>query len=100
MKLILFRQIALLLPLLGCIHLVNATDIIRYVDSKKHPDPNQSYFVDLLTLALDASTEKYGAYQLQGVAIEMAQGRTSLMLQRNELIDLTWRMTSKALEKN
>jgi len=94
-----FRQILLLLYLLSCINLANATDLIRYVDSKKYPDPKQSYFVDLLTLALEASKEKYGTYQLQPVSIEMAQGRTSMMLQRNELIDLTWRMTSKGLEQ-
>jgi len=80
-------------------NLANASDLVRYVDSEKHPDPKQSYFVDLLTLALEASKEEYGDYQLQPVAIEMAQGRTSIMLQRNEYIDLTWRMTSKELEQ-
>ena len=94
-----FRKILLSLFLLSCIYSVNATDLIRYVDSKKYPDPKQSYFVDLLTLTLEASKEKYGDYQLQPVAIEMAQGRTSIMLQRNELIDLTWRVTSKELEQ-
>ncbi len=94
-----FRKI-LLLTLLTSINLVHATDLIRYVESKKYPDPNQSYFTDLLTLALEASRKEYGDYQLQPVAIEMAQGRTSLMLERNELVDLTWRMTSKTLEKN
>ncbi len=76
----------------------NATDIIRYVDSKTHPDPKQSYFVDLLTLALEASKTEFGDYQLRPEAIEMAQERTSWMLERNEFIDLTWRMTSKDLE--
>lgn len=94
-----FHQTFVLLALLSCINLVNASDFVRYVDSKKYPDPKQSYFVELLTLALEASKEKYGAYQLQPVAIEMAQGRTSIMLQRNELIDLTWRMTTKELEQ-
>ncbi|NQZ19653.1 MAG: hypothetical protein HRT44_10415, partial [Bdellovibrionales bacterium] len=37
-----------------------------------------------------------GDYQLQAVDIDMAQGRSSIMLQQNEYIDLTWRMTSKA----
>jgi len=98
MKFSIFRQI-LLLVLLSCINLTNATDLIRYVDSKNYPDPKQSYFVDLLTLALEASKTSYGDYKLQPVSIEMAQARTSLMLQRNEIIDLTWRMTSQQLEQ-
>lgn len=98
MKCSLFRQILLLVSLLSCIHLVSATDTIRYVDSKKYPDSKQSYFIDLLTLILEASKEKYGDYQLQPVAIEMAQERTSIMLEHNKFIDLTWRMTSKELE--
>jgi len=79
--------------------LANEVELIRYVDSKKYPDPKQSYFVDLLTLALEASKSRYGDYQLQPVSIEMAQARTSVMLQRNEIIDLTWRMTSQTLEQ-
>lgn len=74
-------------------------DLVRYVASKKHPDLKQSYFVDLLTLALEASKSRYGDYKLQPIDIEMAQARTSRMLQRNELIDLTWRMTSQLLEQ-
>jgi len=77
-----------------------AQDVIRFVDSKKYPDPKQSYFIDLLTLALETSKEKYGDYTLQGVAIEMAQARTSIMLERNDFIDLTWRMTSRNLEQH
>jgi len=75
-------------------------DVVRFVNSEKFPDPKQSYFVDLLRLTLEASKEKFGPYQLQGVAIEMAQGRTSVMLERNEYIDVAWRMTSKILEQH
>jgi hypothetical protein len=85
--------------LVSSLTLANNIDLIRYVDSKKYPDPKQGYFVDLLTLALEASKDRYGDYQLQPVNIEMAQARTSMMLQRNELIDLTWRMTSQTLEQ-
>ena len=74
-------------------------ELIRYVDSVKHPDPKQSYFVDLLTLTLEASKAQYGDYKLQPVNIEMAQARTSAMLKRNQYIDLTWRMTSQTLEQ-
>lgn len=73
-------------------------DTIRYIQSAQHPDPKQSYFVELLSLALAASKDKYGEYQLEPISYEMAQGRASMMLQRNELIDVHWRMTSKSLE--
>lgn len=81
------------------INLAYAQDIVRYVDSKNYPDPKQSYFVDLLALALEASKDKYGDYLLQPTPIEMAQARTSMMLQREQYVDITWRMTSKDLEK-
>lgn len=77
----------------------NEIDLVRYIDSKQYPDPKQSYFVDLLKLTLEATKDQYGDYQLQPINIEMAQGRTSLMLERNEYVDLTWRMTSKQLEQ-
>ena len=99
MKLLKFRPVFFLITLLSCINFVNATDLIRYAYSESHPDPKQSYFVDLLTIVLETSKEKYGTYQLQPVAIEMGQGRTSMMLQRGELVDIAWRMTSKNLEK-
>lgn len=94
-----YPQIFLLIALLSSINLATAADIIRYVDSKQYPDPKQSYFVDLLTLALEETKNEYGDYQLQPVPIEMTQGRTSLMLQRDEYINVTWRMTSLELEQ-
>ena len=93
------RRLIFTFSLVSSFALANETDLIRYVDSKKYPDLKQSYFIDLLTLALEASKTRYGDYKLQPVNIEMAQARTSKMLERNELIDLTWRMTSQKLEQ-
>lgn len=76
-----------------------ATDVIRYVQSERYPDPKEVYFVDLLTLVLEQTKAQYGEYRLEPVAIEMAQERTSLMIARGEYVDLTWRMTSKSLEE-
>ncbi len=92
------RQLLITLTLISNFTFANETDLVRYVESKKYPDLKQSYFVDLLTLALEASKTRYGEYKLQPVNIEMEQARTSVMLQRDEYIDLTWRMTSKTLE--
>jgi hypothetical protein len=73
-------------------------DLVRYIESKKYPDPKQSYFVDLLALTLEASKDQYGEYKLQPINFEMAQARTSAMIRRKQYIDLTWRMTSQELE--
>ena len=73
-------------------------DVVRYVDSQKHPDSKKTYFIDLLNLIMEASKPEYGDYKLQPVATEMGQARGSLMIQRNQFIDLNWRMTSPQLE--
>lgn len=78
----------------------NQTNQIRYIESKKYPDPKQSYFVDLLTLILNATKEEFGDYTLKPVAFEMSQARTSASLKRNEFIDIHWRMTSQQLEQD
>ena len=85
--------------LLSSIAHANKIEQVRYIDSIEFPDPKQSYFLDLLKLTLEASKDQYGDYKLQPINIEMAQARTSIMLQRNEYIDLTWRMTSNQLEQ-
>lgn len=92
-------RLLFVISLVSTFTLASETDLVRYVDSKKYPDPKQSYFTELLTLALEASKINYGDYKLLPVNIEMAQARTSIMLQRNEYIDLTWRMTSHDLEQ-
>jgi len=99
MNLYTFVRVVLITLLISTATYANAVDLVRYIDSKDFPDPKQSYFVDLLKLTLEASQDQYGEYQLQPVNIEMAQARTSIMLQRNEYIDLTWRMTSQQLEQ-
>jgi hypothetical protein len=92
------RQLLIIFACISNVVLANETELVRYIESEKYPDLKQSYFVDLLTLALEASKVRYGDYALQPVNIEIAQARTSLMLQKSEYIDLTWRMTSQALE--
>ena len=76
-----------------------AKDIVRYQVSEKYSDPNQAYFIDMLELALRHSTEEFGEYQLEPQVIEMSQERASVMIARQQKIDVTWRMTSAALEQ-
>jgi len=92
------RQLLITMALISNFGFATEIDLVRYVESKKYLDHKQSYFVDLLTLALEVSKPRYGDYKLQPVNVEMAQARTSMMLQREEYIDLTWRMTSQRLE--
>ncbi|ACA87423.1 type 2 periplasmic-binding domain-containing protein [Shewanella woodyi] len=80
--------------LLFCALPVNAEpQVIRYNISDQFVDPKQSYYIDLLRLALEKSREPYGDYQLQAVVSEMAQARTVQLVQKGEL-DLVWTMTS------
>ena len=96
--------VSLLILLFFVSHLTHANvdsdvDVIRYVDSKKYPDSKKSYFTDLLTLILESSKPEYGDFKLQPVAMDMGQARSSLMIERNQYIDLNWRMTSQQLEQ-
>lgn len=75
------------------------TMVVRYHISLEFTDSKQSYYIDLLKLALEESTQEFGAYTLEPVVIEMPQGRTSLMVADNNLIDVTWRMTSAETEQ-
>lgn len=77
---------------------VFAIDVVKFVQSTKYPDPKDRYFVDLLTLALDSTVAEYGEFELQPVSVEMAQERTSLMVDIGNMINLTWRMTTPELE--
>lgn len=79
---------------------VQAVDVIRYNISTTYVDPKQGYYIDLLKLVLEASRSKYGDYQLIPVTIEMSQSRASIMVQQGQTIDVTWRMTSIALEQD
>jgi len=94
----LFGIFFILISLCGTTY-ANPTKQIRYIESEKYPDPKQSYFVDLLTLILNASKDEFGDYVLKPVAYEMSQARTSASLKRNEFIDIHWRMTSQELEQ-
>tara|TARA_Y100000782_G_scaffold21369_2_gene23074 strand:- start:804 stop:1649 length:846 start_codon:yes stop_codon:yes gene_type:complete len=76
-----------------------AVDTVRYNLSLQYPDPKQQYYIDILELALDASVDTFGEYELLAVNIEMPQGRASTVLELNEVIDVTWRMTTVELEQ-
>ncbi|QOL26713.1 hypothetical protein LP316_05280 [Thalassotalea sp. LPB0316] len=78
---------------------VQAIDVVRYHISKKNADAKQSYYIDMLHLALEKSKDIHGEYEFTPVVYEMPQGRTSIMVQLDQGIDVTWRVTSQELEE-
>lgn len=76
-----------------------ANQLVRYNISEKYPDPKQAYYIDLLELALEETKQEYGGYSLQPIPVEMTQGRTSIMVELDRGIDVTWRMTTVDYEK-
>lgn len=77
----------------------SATDIVRYATGKNGQDPKEQYFIDVLKLALEETKSEFGDYKIEAVPLEMSQGRSSIMIERDQVINLTWRMTSIDLEK-
>lgn len=73
--------------------------LVRYNVSEKYPDPKQSYYIDLLRLSLEETKLEYGPFFMQPVPVEMSQGRTSIMVELDHGIDVTWRMSTVDLEK-
>lgn len=69
------------------------SDLVRYNLSYGYIDAKQTYFVDLLRLAMEKSQQQYGDFKLQAVAIDMPQRRTIKFVQESEL-DIVWTMTS------
>jgi len=68
--------------------------IVKYGTSLLLKNAPQSYYLDVLKLALEKSSYKYGAFELKEQKLEMHQGRTLNMLEREELVDVVWSMTS------
>ncbi|QYJ87979.1 hypothetical protein K0I73_06605 [Shewanella mesophila] len=70
---------------------------VRYNLSDKYIDAKQSYFIDLLRLAMEKSEQQYGDFELQAVAIDMTQRRAIKFVQEFEL-DVVWTMTTMERE--
>jgi len=94
------RLLLLITFLLASSMNANALDVVRYNISETYPEAKQAYYIDLLKLILDASSDKYGDFELTPVILDMSQGRASVMLQQERTIDILWRMTSQALEQD
>ncbi|WP_111976905.1 hypothetical protein [Algibacillus agarilyticus] len=80
-------------------NLAQSKDIIRYNVSAHNPSVVQSYPVELLTLIMQKSESTFGPYELVPFVAEIPRARTSKLIAKQSTIDITWRMTSQALEK-
>ncbi|MFD2167744.1 hypothetical protein ACFSJY_15940 [Thalassotalea euphylliae] len=78
---------------------IKATQVVRYNISLNFTDNKQSYYIDLLDLAMKNTVDEYGPYRLEAVVVEMPLGRTAIMVEKQDVIDITWQMTSRQLEQ-
>ena len=78
---------------------VQSQDIINYNHPVDYSDKKQSYYLGILKLALDASQDRFGPYQLKAHQVVMLQERTARMVGKGELLDVTWRMTNREMER-
>ncbi|WP_416306588.1 hypothetical protein [Neptunicella sp. SCSIO 80796] len=73
--------------------------VIRHITHKSQDDFRDSYYADLLKLALQASQQEYGDYSLVPVPVDVFQGRVIELLKRGEQLDVIWTMTSETREQ-
>lgn len=71
---------------------------VRFMDNRYGVDKHGEYFVQLLRIALDKSTDKYGDFALEPVAVQMRQDRQMKSLEA-DLLDVMWTVTSQEREK-
>jgi len=67
---------------------------VKYGTSLLLKNAQQSYYLEVLKLALEKSSDKYGSFELQEQVLEMHQGRTLNMLEQGKVVDVVWSMTS------
>ncbi len=79
---------------------VRALDTIYYPWHDAETFKEHGYYLDLLKLALDNSTEEFGNYQLKKAIQPMFQGRALLEIKSNRSLSVTWTMTSVEREKD
>jgi hypothetical protein len=67
---------------------------VKYGTSLLLKNAQKSYYLDVLKLALEKSSDRYGDFELQEQVFEMHQGRTFNMLEQGKIVDVVWSMTS------
>jgi len=76
-----------------------ATEIVRYNVASGKLDSKQSYYLEVLKLALQKSEAEFGPFLLEPVFVETLQGRRIKLVADEQLIDVMWTMTSREREQ-
>jgi len=93
-KYILIFHISIFLSITACAQSELSPLAVKYGTSLLLKNAQQSYYLDVLNLALEKSSDKYGAFELEEQVLEMHQGRTLNMLEQGKVVDVVWSMTS------
>ncbi len=86
---------AILFVLSGQLH---AEILVRHVGPEEKVDIRKFYFIDLLTLALKKSSERFGPFKMQQHPQSIGQSRAFLHLKDRRYLDVVWSMTSRERE--
>jgi len=71
---------------------------VRYAAPMNSADTRHLYFAELLKEALELSESKFGPFSLEGLPMDLYQGRNALTVASEELIEVFWTMTSRERE--
>ncbi len=89
---------ALTLLLASALSSAQTVTLVRHLQAAADWDTRNEYFISLLRLALDKTTDEYGAYVLEPSPQPMNQGRAISQLAAGDQIDVVWSMTSRTRE--
>lgn len=93
-----FHLLKFLIIFLLPLHSSFATTIVRHIQPVSDKDSRNHYFVEMLKLAMDKTTETHGPYKLAQVRVKMNQSRAIALLTSNTILDVVWTMTSSERE--
>ncbi len=72
--------------------------VVRHVRPEGKLDQRNLYFIDMLDLALEKTSNTEGSFSLKKVKDRMQQGRAIIQLTIGKSLDVVWTMTSKERE--
>ncbi|REL35207.1 hypothetical protein DXX92_07450 [Thalassotalea euphylliae] len=76
-----------------------ALDVVNYSSHGRDNLPYDKYYRELLALALNKSSPRFGPYQLNGVDAGKTQTNMIELIKHRHIVNVAWTMTSKARER-
>ncbi|VUD47746.1 hypothetical protein TDB9533_01089 [Thalassocella blandensis] len=77
---------------------ITSFTIVRHIKVDNERQPMNSYYYQVLKLALNKTIPTHGPYHLQETTLDMNQSRAMSNLTKGNLIDVVWTMTSRENE--